>query len=267
MSVLAREPAQATAAGLCGRCQDWFLRRGRWTRRLILMALGALAAQAFAPVDALPLFGFGIVGLIWAAETAARRRAAFWTGWWWGFGHCLAGFFWIANSFLIDPVRFGWMVPPVIAGLAAYMAVFPALAVAAAWNRRASPFAGVLLLAAVGAVAEGDPAAYVRGLVGLVVVRSVFWVLWWLRSAGMGFGDVRLSALLAFALGYLGWGELLVGSYAGFLLFGVPGLALAVLRRDRALLRTAYPFGPAMLAGAVLGVLVGGPVWAHLVNG
>ncbi len=40
------------------------------------------------------------------------------------------------------------MVPFVIAGLAAYMAVFPALAVAAAWHRNAPPLARVLLLAA-----------------------------------------------------------------------------------------------------------------------
>jgi apolipoprotein N-acyltransferase len=210
MSVLAREPAQAaTAAGICGRCQDWFLRRGRWTRRLILMALGALAAQAFAPVDALPLFAFGMVGLIWAAETAARRRAAFWSGWWWGFGHCLAGFFWIANSFLIDKGRFGWMVPPVIGGLAAYMAVFPALAVAAAWNRRISPFGGVLLLAATWTIAEwlrghlftGFPwnlAAYVWSFDPAMMQSAALWGSW---------GLSLLTILTAGLLSLTGRGE------------------------------------------------------------
>ncbi|HEV8389862.1 MAG TPA: hypothetical protein VGQ35_08460, partial [Dongiaceae bacterium] len=97
--------ASGTVAGFAGRCQAWFLRRGRWTRRLLLMICGAIAALAFPPVNALPLFPIGVVALIWAAETAERRRAAFGAGWWWGFGHCLAGYFWIANSFLIDPVQ------------------------------------------------------------------------------------------------------------------------------------------------------------------
>lgn len=124
----------------------------------------------------------------------------------------------------------------------------------------------LVLVVAVSAV-EGDRDALVRALVGLVAVRSFFWVLWWVRSAGMGFGDVRLSAMLGLVLGHLGWGQLLVGTYSSFLLFGVPGLVLAVARRDRALLRTPYPFGPAMLAGALLGVVAGAAIWSHLVAG
>ena len=49
--------------------------------------------------------------------------------------------------------------------------------------------------------------------------------------------------------------------------FGLPGLGLALVRRDREMLRTAYPFGPAMLVGALLGVLVGAPVLDGLVTG
>lgn len=100
----------------------------------------------------------------------------------------------------------------------------------------------------------------VRGVVGLVLARSTYWVLWFVRSAGMGFGDVRLAALVGLALAHLGWAELVVGLYAGFLVFGVPAALLALLRGDPALLRTAYPYGPFMLAGAVLGVLAGDPV-------
>ena len=35
------------------------------------------------------------------------------------------------------------------------------------------------------------------------------------------------------------------------------GLLLALVRRDRRLLRAAYPFGPFMVVGALLGVLAG----------
>jgi leader peptidase (prepilin peptidase)/N-methyltransferase len=125
----------------------------------------------------------------------------------------------------------------------------------------------VIVLAGVCALVTADGDAFVRALIGMVAARSVFWVLWWIRSAGLGFGDVRLSALLGFELAYLGWGELVVGTYASFLLFGLPGLVVALVRRDRSLLRTAYPFGPAMLVGAVLGLGTGAAIWGHLVGG
>src|SRR5262249_15597926 len=41
-----------------------------------------------------------------------------------------------------------------------------------------------------------DGSDLVRAAISLVVVRSVFRLAWSVRAAGMGFGDVRLSALL-----------------------------------------------------------------------
>jgi leader peptidase (prepilin peptidase)/N-methyltransferase len=73
----------------------------------------------------------------------------------------------------------------------------------------------------------------------------------------MGFGDVRLSALLSFCLGYLGWAEVAIGVYAGFLVFVVPGLTVALVRRDRAYLKTRVPFGPALVIGALLAIVFG----------
>jgi leader peptidase (prepilin peptidase)/N-methyltransferase len=115
----------------------------------------------------------------------------------------------------------------------------------------------VLLVAVVGWAVSGDHDDLVRAAIGLVAARSVYWLLWFIHSAGMGFGDVRLAALLGFSLGHVGWGELAVGMYAGFLVFGLPGLLLALVKWDRALLRTAFPFGPFMLVGALVGLVTG----------
>jgi leader peptidase (prepilin peptidase)/N-methyltransferase len=109
-----------------------------------------------------------------------------------------------------------------------------------------------------------DPDQLVRGLIGMVAARVVFWGLWFARSAGMGFGDVRLSALLGFVLAYVGWPEYAVGLYSGFLVFALPGLVLALVRWDRSLLRKAYPFGPFLLIGALLGLLLGDPMLGDL---
>jgi leader peptidase (prepilin peptidase)/N-methyltransferase len=125
----------------------------------------------------------------------------------------------------------------------------------------------VVVAGLVGWAVTGDPDDLVRALLGLLIGRSIYWVLWFIHSAGMGFGDVRLAALLGFTLAYLGWGEFAIGMYAGFLIFGLPGLALALVRWNRSLLKAAYPFGPFMLIGAVIGVLIGPWAWDRLVGG
>ena len=53
--------------------------------------------------------------------------------------------------------------------------------------------------------------ALLRAVLGLLAARSVFWALWWIHSAGLGFGDVRLAGLLGLELAWFGWGELAVG--------------------------------------------------------
>jgi leader peptidase (prepilin peptidase)/N-methyltransferase len=113
----------------------------------------------------------------------------------------------------------------------------------------------------------GDPDALVLGLIGMIAARALFWMLWFIRSAGMGFGDVRLAALLGFVLAYLGWPEYALGLYSGFLLFGLPGLVLALVRWDRSLLKKPFPFGPFLLLGALLGIIVGDPLLGDLALG
>lgn len=125
----------------------------------------------------------------------------------------------------------------------------------------------VAVVALVGWAVTGDHDDLLRAAIGLVAARSVYWLLWFIHSAGMGFGDVRLAALLGFALGHVGWGELAVGLYAGFLVFGLPGLLLALLRWDRAMLKTAYPFGPFMIVGALMGLLLGPAAADYLARG
>jgi leader peptidase (prepilin peptidase)/N-methyltransferase len=126
--------------------------------------------------------------------------------------------------------------------------------------------AAVLLGCVAGALA-GEPVAVARASVAAVAVFAAFFALWWVYPPGLGFGDVRLSAVLGFALGWLGWAEVVVGIYGAFLAFAVPGGLVALVRRDRGVLRTAYPFGPFLLGGAVVGVAVGDPLWRHLAGG
>jgi leader peptidase (prepilin peptidase)/N-methyltransferase len=118
-----------------------------------------------------------------------------------------------------------------------------------------APLYGVVVtLCLVASLLSGDWGDLRRAGWGWVLGGGTFLLLWLVYPRGMGYGDVRLSGVLGMALGYLGWGQLVVGVYAGFLLGGVGGTLLTVLRIVD---RRAYPFGPFMLLGAVVGVLAG----------
>jgi leader peptidase (prepilin peptidase)/N-methyltransferase len=71
----------------------------------------------------------------------------------------------------------------------------------------------------------------------------------------MGFGDVKLALGAGAVLGWYGWSVVLLGTFAGFLLGAFYGGALVVARRAGR--RTAIAFGPFLIAGAYLGLLVG----------
>lgn len=140
------------------------------------------------------------------------------------------------------------------------------------WHTRLLPrrivvpatLAAIVVMTVVG-LATGERDALVRALLGIVAARSFFWVLWFVRSAGMGFGDVRLAAPVGLVLGWVGWGALAVGLWVGFIAFALPALGLAVVRRDRALLKKSFPFGPFMVIGALVGLVWGtalaGRIW------
>ena len=110
--------------------------------------LGVLAATALPPVHLLPLLIPAFVGLVWLVESSGRLRAAFAAGWWFGFGHFVAGLYWIAFALLIEPEKFAWMIPFAVLGLAAGFAAFPALATLVTAASRLRGVAGVLVLGA-----------------------------------------------------------------------------------------------------------------------
>jgi leader peptidase (prepilin peptidase) / N-methyltransferase len=105
-----------------------------------------------------------------------------------------------------------------------------------------------LLLAA--ALAEGTWPALLRALLGAAALFVVFLVLALISPSGLGMGDVKLAAVLGLFLGWLGWGAVLVGAVAGFVVQAALAAVLLALRRVRR--DSDLPFGPAMLVGAAL---------------
>ncbi|TCO45514.1 leader peptidase (prepilin peptidase)/N-methyltransferase [Kribbella antiqua] len=93
-----------------------------------------------------------------------------------------------------------------------------------------------------------------RAGIGAVALLGFFVLL--SLTGGMGGGDVKLAGLLGGVLAYLSWWTLVIGAFGGFLLGAVVGVV--VMATGRGGRKTALPFGPFMIAAALLAVLVAG---------
>lgn len=113
--------------------------------------------------------------------------------------------------------------------------------------------AGILFTFA--ALLGGDAAALLRAGIGMAVLYAFYFVLRLLRPGGMGGGDLKLAGVIGMYLGWIGWGALAVGAFAAFLLGGLFGITLMLVRRAGR--QTAIPFGPWMILGAWIGVFAG----------
>ena len=117
---------------------------------------------------------------------------------------------------------------------------------------------GLVLIAAV-SVGIGAPQAILWALAGAGGSFLVFFLLWLVAPAKLGYGDVRLVVLLGLFLGWLHPLFPVYGLLFGSLLGLVMGLgAVAAGRGGR------FPFGPALALGALAAVWLHGPLLEQL---
>ncbi len=115
------------------------------------------------------------------------------------------------------------------------------------------PVAALLLGGA--ALLEGEPAVLLRTLLAGLALYAFYFVVMFIYPKGMGFGDVKLAGVLGMYLGFLGWVLVPLGAFLAFLLGGLVGAGLMVVRRAGR--KSLIPFGPFMLAGAASAIVVG----------
>jgi leader peptidase (prepilin peptidase) / N-methyltransferase len=170
------------------------------------------------------------------------------------------GLLWFLIALRLAGVGLGWAIPAYLA--LAFVCLVLAVIDATTRllpNRITYPafpvMLGLLLLASVGL---GDLGRLARGLAAAVAVGAFFLLLALISPRGMGLGDVKLAPTLGLALGWLSWGTVAVGVFAGFLLGALAGLA-AILAMGRSR-KSLLPFGPWLVTGALLGVLAGSEV-------
>lgn len=114
------------------------------------------------------------------------------------------------------------------------------------------------VLLTLASVLTGDYARLLVAAIGLIVLGGLYLALAVAKPGAMGGGDVRLAGVLGMLLGWFGVSELIVGGFSAFLIGGVIGTALIIIRRAGR--KSGIPFGPSMLAGAAVGVFAGSPL-------
>lgn len=107
-------------------------------------------------------------------------------------------------------------------------------------------------LVVVVSLAAGDPGGALRATIGMAGTYVTFRVLHALSPAGLGRGDVKLSAWTGLVTAWLSWSALVLGLVVAVAAGGVVALGVLAAGGSR---RTAVPFGPMLLAGAVVAAL------------
>jgi leader peptidase (prepilin peptidase)/N-methyltransferase len=118
---------------------------------------------------------------------------------------------------------------------------------------RAAFIGGPLL--SIAAIANNQPGKIGVMVLSFIATLLTFMTLSLASKRGIGAGDVRLSAVLAVFLGYLGATYVFQGLALGFMLGGVVALLLFIGRKANR--NTRIAFGPYICIGAITVVLFG----------
>jgi len=109
---------------------------------------------------------------------------------------------------------------------------------------------GLALPAAVDNHWDAFGTAMICALVGL----AIFMLMHVVYPSGLGMGDVKLAGIIGMITGWISWGTSLVALMLAFFLSAIVSIVLLATRR--ATMKSALPFGPFMLGGALLAVAV-----------
>ncbi|TDE26549.1 prepilin peptidase [Actinomadura sp. 6K520] len=156
----------------------------------------------------------------------------------------------------------GWRVgpEPVLAALlylaaAGTLLAFIDVAVKRLPDRFTLPSYGIAaaLLAAAAPFTDDGMRRFQHALIGMVVLFVLYFVQAFVAPSGIGMGDVKLSGVLGLYLGWFGQDAWMVGVLATYLIGGLVGVGIMIVRRTR---KGEFPFGPYMFVGTFLAVLM-----------
>ena len=109
--------------------------------------------------------------------------------------------------------------------------------------------AAVLVVAA---ITTHDFAALIRAGLAALIVGTGWFLLAFAAGGGVGLGDVRLAALTAALLGWLGWTAVMRAQLVAVLLIVVTAAVVAVARPDLRGRKMPVPLGPALILSSLI---------------
>ena len=173
--------------------------------KLIALSAGFGSALGFAPLGLWPLTIIAFAVLIRLVDGAPTLGGALSRGYWFGVGHFIVGLNWIAGAFVFQdsmPVWFGWIA---VVGLSLFLAIYPALASAAAWLiGRGNALRFTLVFAGAWIISEWLRATLLTGFawnpVAVVLVDLPL-----IRDNARIFGTYGLSAWVTIAAGVIAY--------------------------------------------------------------
>lgn len=113
-----------------------------------------------------------------------------------------------------------------------------------------------IVLLAVCSLVGDDWGAFVRALATGAALFVVYLLLAMFSpgGGGLGFGDVKLAGTVGMLTGWIAWPLALTATFLAFLVGAV--IAVVLIIGKRAGLKTQIAFGPSMMAGALLAILL-----------
>ncbi|MEG3087046.1 apolipoprotein N-acyltransferase [Sphingomonas sp. PB4P5] len=105
----------------------------------LALALGAIAATGFAPLDLWPVALASLAAWMWLVHDAPTLRQALLRGWAFGVGHFALGNNWIQHAFVFQDNMPHWLGYLAVLLLALFLALYPMAAAGLAWRYGRSP--------------------------------------------------------------------------------------------------------------------------------
>ncbi|MBX9245833.1 prepilin peptidase [Actinotalea ferrariae] len=113
--------------------------------------------------------------------------------------------------------------------------------------------AGVVLPLVAAALAASEPGGLLRSATAGAALFTGYFLVAWIAVGELGFGDVKLAAIVGLLTGWFGWDRVVLATVMTFVLAGLTAAVLVATRR--ATVQDRLAFGPFMVIGAVLAVI------------
>lgn len=111
-------------------------------------------------------------------------------------------------------------------------------------------------LLALSLLSDWSDLSLLRALIAGLALGAVYFMIFFIYPPGMGLGDVKLAPILGAQLGLFGWIAVVRAVLLAHLIAGPVAILLMIFGRARR--GTGFPFGPFLVAGTLIALVLEG---------